>query len=573
MTSAPRLRPAAALLAGVVGFAWFWLRFGWGALDVTRVDWLMAGDWGQNEIGWQLFRHAPWGFPLGAIPSLLYPVGSSVALTDATPLVSLLLKPFSAHLPPVFQFIGPWLALCFVLQGIAGALLTSAFTRDLRQQALGGCLFALAPVLDLRVGHASLCAQWLLLWALWLALRPAPDEVRVGRWVGLAVGGVALSALVHPYLWAMVTVLAFALLFRLHLEGRATGARLWVAAAGMLGVSLLLFWSLGLLGGSVGASGMGFGAYNSDLLTLVNPLELSRLLPGLPQKADQWEGAGYLGLGGLLLVGSAAIWAWPRRRALPLAERWRWRPVAIAAGLMALFAVASVVSVAGHVLVSARTLLRPLEPLTGVFRASGRFIWPLHYALLTAAIAVTVRRWPRAWVASGVLLLAVAVQALDARRGPIDTRAPQAWNRLRSPRWEALAKGRAHLVLYPTQLHVGGGEGCPYEEALPPGLYVSAGWFAALHGMTVNSGYVSRVDSKGMQAACAALIRRVRGGEVDPDTLYVVADAWSAEFRRPGVHCERVEGLLGCIAGEVSLLRPSASSGGSGETPQVKAPE
>lgn len=554
MTPDRRLRPSAALLAGAVGFLWFFVRFGPLALDVTNVGWLMAGDWGQNEIGWQLFRHAPLGFPLGAIPSLLYPVGSSVALTDANPLVSLVLRPFSAHLPAAFQFIGPWLALCFVLQGMAGALLTSAFTKDRLQQALGGCLFALAPVLDLRVGHATLCAQWLLLFMLWLALRPVPEGGPVGRWMGGAVGGVALAALVHPYLWAMATVLAFALLFRLHLEGRASRLGLLACAGGALALSAAMFWALGLLGGSVGAAGAGFGAYNSDLLTLINPLGLSRLLPALPQKFDQWEGSGYLGLGGILLVGSAALWAWPRRRTLPLSERWRWRPVAIASGLMAIFAVASVVTVAGHVLVSARTLLEPLSPLTGAFRASGRFIWPLHYALLAGAIAVTVKRWPRAWVASAVLFAAAAVQALDARRAPVDAKPTQAWNRMRSPRWEALARGRAHLVLYPTQLHVGGGEGCPNEEAHPDGLYRSAGWFAALHGMTVNSGYVSRVDSEGMQAACADLLRRVRGGRVDPDTLYVVAPGWSAEFRRPGVRCERVDGLIACVAGEVAAL-------------------
>lgn len=558
-----RLRASAWGTAGAFGFLWFLARFHASALDVTNVGWLMAGDWGQAELGWLFFRHAPWSFPLGGIPQLLAPVGTSIALTDATPLVSLLLKPFSAFLPQAFQFIGPWLALCFTLQGMGGALVTSVFTKDRWLQALGGGVFVLAPVLDLRTGHASLCAHWLLLGSIWLLLRPAPDG-GVRGWVLAAVAWVGLSALIHPYLWAMVTVLAFALLWRLHLERRARGAVLLGAAAGMLGLSLVELFCLGLVGRSLGRTAAGFGAYNSDLLTLFNPAGLSRLLPSFPTAPGQWEGIGYLGLGVLALLAVGAVWGWPRRRALGASERTRWRPLGVAACLLAVFAVASVVTAGGVTLVSARTLLRPLDPLTGAFRASGRFIWPLHYALVTAAIALTVRRWPRALPAGLLLLAAVLAQALDARRAPVDTAPDASWNRLSSPRWDALAQGRAHLVVYPTQLHVGGGDGCKYENTHPEALYVSADWLAYRHGMTVNSGYASRVDAKAMQAACAGLITSVQSGQLAPDTLYLVARGWEAAFlRHAGVECERLDGALACVTGAVAVGRP---------LPQVKGP-
>jgi hypothetical protein len=314
----------------------------------------------------------------------------------------------------------------------------------------------------------------------------------------------------------------------------------------------------------LGRSAAGFGAYNSDLLTLINPAGLSRLLPALPMAPNQWEGIGYLGLGVILLLAVGAAWGWPRRKALAAGERTRWRPLAIAACLLALFAVASVVTAGGFTLLSARTLLRPLDPLTGAFRASGRFIWPLHYALLTAAIALTIRRWPRALPAGLALFAAVAVQALDARRAPVDTRPDAGWNLLRSPRWDALAQGRAHLVLYPTQLHVGGGDGCKYEDTHPEALYVSADWLAYRHGMTVNSGYASRVDSEAMQAACAGLITSIQGGRLAPNTLYLVARGWEPAFLgRPGVKCEQVDGELACVTGAVA---------GGSPHPQVEGP-
>src|SRR5689334_7024108 len=99
-----RFHFSAAVLAGLFGLAWFFLRFRLSAVDVRHIDWLMRGDWSMNELGWLMFRHVPWQWPLGAIPSLLYPVGTTVALTDSIPLVALLLKPFEGHLPQTFQY-------------------------------------------------------------------------------------------------------------------------------------------------------------------------------------------------------------------------------------------------------------------------------------------------------------------------------------------------------------------------------------------------------------------------------------------------------------------------------------
>ena len=52
------------------------------------------------------------------------------------------------------------------------------------------------PVLLNRYGHASLCAQWLILWALWVFVDPR--RARASRWWWPAVLGVA--AMVHSYL-------------------------------------------------------------------------------------------------------------------------------------------------------------------------------------------------------------------------------------------------------------------------------------------------------------------------------------------------------------------------------------
>lgn len=68
MPNSHRVQPWALLLAGVFGAIWFLLRFHLAALDVTNIGWVMQNDWGANELGWLMFRQAPWTFPVGSIP-------------------------------------------------------------------------------------------------------------------------------------------------------------------------------------------------------------------------------------------------------------------------------------------------------------------------------------------------------------------------------------------------------------------------------------------------------------------------------------------------------------------------
>src|SRR5688572_21187645 len=148
--------------AALFGFIWYLLLGGGPTLNPLNLGWVLKGDWLQHWLGWLFFRHEPWTFPLGTITTLPYPIGTTIGFTDSNPLVSIVLKPFSPWLPAEFQFIGPWLALCFILQGYFGAMLASTVTRHPVVQMLGGCLFAVSPILAMRLGHDTLCAQWIL---------------------------------------------------------------------------------------------------------------------------------------------------------------------------------------------------------------------------------------------------------------------------------------------------------------------------------------------------------------------------------------------------------------------------
>lgn len=158
--------------SAAIGIVYFVLVLGTRIIDPTEIAWLMERiDWSQHFLGWYLFRSEPWQFPPGRLASVEHPLGASLGYTDSIPLLAVLLKPFHGVLPEDFQYFGLWLALCFCLQGLFGALLIRTASENLGVQLLGAAFFVVSPILLARIGHPALCCHWLLLAALWLYVR------------------------------------------------------------------------------------------------------------------------------------------------------------------------------------------------------------------------------------------------------------------------------------------------------------------------------------------------------------------------------------------------------------------
>ncbi len=548
-------RQAPALAAALAGVAWLaWNAGGLALAAPGNVGWLMGSDWGASYVGWLFFRSAPLALPLGANPLYPFAIGSTLGFSDSLPLVAVALRPFAAFLPQDFQYVGAWLVLAFALQGFVGAKLARLATPDRVAQALGGALFVLAPPLLHRLvgpktGHASLCAQWILLLALGLALAPV---ARPGRRLAGAILLVFAAAGVHPYFVVMVAGLAAALVVRLVLVERRAGAALLagglaaIALAG--GAGLALF---GFLGNGVRARANGFGYFSADLATLVNPMGWSRAWAGLSVHAGQYEGFGYLGAGVLLLLVVGAGVAAALRRAPAAGPLARAAPVVAVALLLGFFALSGTVRAAGEIVGRLR-FYEAVPALTGTFRSSGRFIWPLHYLLLLGGIAlaaVALRERPRAL--RGVLALAVLAQVLDVSP-PVPlalhpAAAPPA------PAW-ALARGAyRHVSMFPPYLLAGGDPIAPEPELCgphlyPPDSYLPLAEVAYRIGATFDAGYTARLDPGRAIAACQATRRALDAGALDPATIYVVHPSAVARFLAAGADCGLVGDDRVCVA-------------------------
>jgi hypothetical protein len=245
-----------------------------------------------------------------------------------------------------------------------------------------------------------------------------------------------------------------------------------------------------------------------------------------------------------------------RRHEGPLLARHLW-PLIAACLSMAVFAFSARVMLGQSVVLSYEGLYAALlDPLGKVFRSPGRFIWPLHYALLTAAVAALLRllgQHPR--LAAGALGLSLTVQALevpeDRVRGALFQ--PEALALPGGTATWGLATGHyRHVVLHPPVMVDGAGHGCqPDDTTFSTAESLPFAWQAWQAGMTFNTGYVARVNESRILATCEAVKRALREGRLEEDTVYVVHVSAAARFLEDTAGratCGSLDGVLVCVS-------------------------
>ncbi len=527
------------------GAAWFLANGGAVTVPPGRLEWLLRGDWMSNLFGWQFFRQSEWGWPLGRVDALLHPVGTTIGYADSIPLLALPLRLVSGVLPEDFQYFGLWLLACFALSGYFGARIAQTATDSRLIQALCGALFALSPALLGRVGHMALCAHWLILWVFDSYLRVEVRPVR--STVASLLGAVTVAACVHPYLAAMVVALALATCVRLFWPKRhVSPGALAALAASILGVTGTLAVAQGYVGHLRHAPASGFDAYTAELLSLLNPLGASNLLPGLARGGGQYEGAAYLGLGAALLAVAASVVALRGLRGRTPSGLRAWAPLLVAVGAMGIFAFGSAWTVGGKRVVGLRGVFAQVPSITSTFRAPGRFIWPLHYLVVAAAVLAWTRQPERRrHLVAGGLVAAVGLQFAELRAEP---KFPHGDVETDVAVFGPHVQGARRLVLVPPHMEAGGGRGCVEEGAFDRRDLAVLSLVALRQGLTINSGYVARVDDQKAAAHCRAVAAQLQAREIPPDAVWVFGGRASADDDLEGLFCERVAGYALCRA-------------------------
>jgi len=493
------VQPLAVLaLAGAVFAAWMHLA----VLDPTNIGWLLDGnDRGANAVGTAAYLKAG-RWPLLNQPLLSYPQGLALLFTDSVPLIGFLAKPFGVE---GVQLVGLWYLACVLLQAGFAWALVGRHARDPLTRWLGAALLTFVPVLLNRYGHPSLCAQWLILWGLWIHV----DERRAASpWWWLAV--LATAAMVHSYLLVMVAALwGTTVLRRLATEPRR--GRVVAQLAILLPIAGIVAGH-GVFGGGF-VSTRSYGSWPLALDAWWNPAnpDYSALLPASPDHGDAlgFEGLQYLGAGllGLVIVAVAILAV--RRSIGAEGRRLLWLIPAFT--VLALIAIGPAPIWRGEPLFRLpmpRGLIDLLDPV----RAAGRFGWPITYTAIYAAVAI-VARTRRATLLLGAAL-ALQVVDLSGMAAAIRSTSARAedrtlYTRTRDPRWATLIARAGSIDFEPP---------APFGDLQ---LMEEVAWRAVAACRPVRYFYAAR-DARAVRTRTQADAAAFRAGRLDPTRLYIV---------------------------------------------------
>ena len=476
LPSRARLRggPLAAAVLGFLVFLWF---FDPRLLDPTRIDWTSSNDLATHFLGAHFFRHEAWAWPPGMLHTYAQGVNASVGLTDSIPLPALLLKPFDALLPPAVNYLGVWVALCFVLQGWVACRLLEALGLPPGRAVLGALLLCAMPFMVARATlHIALASHFLLLWAILVYVEALRLPRRFAAWCAL----LPIAAIVNPYLLATVSpVFAASTLAQLWKGPREARKRTLVlagAAAALTGFTLYL---AGFFTASVANTWGSYGELQWNLLGWFNSQNVGNLLPGFNvAEIGQTDAYVYLGAGGILVL-LAAVWlVYKRGGRIPV----EYLPLLIAAIAIGMLAASHRVA-AGPVFLVQIPLPQELLEKLNPFRSSGRMAWLPTYLLMATAIVVCARlkRLPYVLLLLGAFALNLADErTIRATAKSMVDRGPHKGH----PDCSALPKEIDRVMFVPRVAL----EDYGIADVFPIAVC------AAERGLPINVGYLARVD-------------------------------------------------------------------------------
>ena len=509
----------------MLGFIFFYMVVGLGPLDPTNLSWIFGRfDPPQHYLGWVFYRNSLWSFPVGLNPTYGIDIGNSIVFTDSLPVLAIPLKFLSPLLPNVFQFIGIWLLLCYLLQALFSWKILSLASNNFWILLLGAALLAFAPPMFWRAytpsgTQAALAAHFLILAAFYFILKK--DLARSTLYWGLLL---SIAALTHFYLFAMVAALWISdLLDRVisikMLKKKEAAYEVAIISA----IVLLCAWQAGYfaISSSAGVE-QGYGFLKLNLFSPIDPNGWSYVLPTIPIQTTWGEGFNYLGLGVMLaifLAISLTFFAAVARhypvfkRLICLASNHRFLLIALI--LLFLDAISNNVGVGAkefHFDLPA-FLYSPLN----VLRSSARMYWPIHYGLIICALFIIIRLTSTK-ISIAILGLFVVIQIVDTSNGWLSIRQNLSRDMseeihsplLKSPFWKSAA------THYKKIIRISAGSQTPY--------WLQFASLAADNHLTTNSVYLARIDKQQVINANIKLMDTIKDGNYDPEAFYILED-------------------------------------------------
>jgi hypothetical protein len=502
------------ICGGTLGALFFIRIFGTAILDFTYTDWLMAGgDLSQHYLGWKLFRNSSWYFPVGLMDNIVYPFKISIIYTDSIPLFAIIFKLLSPILPENLQYFGLFGIICYTLQGWIGALIVKRVGGNTGQSIIGSLFFTLSTVMMCWIYvHTALSAHFIILLCILAYLK---NNLNLKKQILIWNSLLALSVLIHMYFVPMVMIFMVFCLLREYIITKNI-----INQCIVFGVSVLVLTGTMFCMGAFyfvnDVRNWGLGYYSANLNTFINPQGMSRFIKDMPLATrGQYEGNAYLGLGIILFVAAVIFQLYQRKKSdLPIVEKVKVFPIIYIVLSFLLFSLSPTITFFQYKLFT-YPVIKPIEHLWSIFRASGRMTWPIVYIIMTVCIWWSVTQFS---VKKSVLLLCffLLIQWADLKPSFVNKgnsfKTKIAWqSELPSPVWEKLTNEYKHIFFL--------GDCKKLYSFLD---------LAADHGMTVNDAYTARKNLKLINENKQKETIYLMNSESKDDTIYIFQDVEDA---------------------------------------------
>lgn len=510
-------------LGASVGMILFILLYGFRVLDVTYTDWIyQMGDFSQHQLGWEAFRNSPWYFPIGLHDHLIYPSKISIVYTDSIPGFALLFKCISDILPTSFQYMGIYGLLCFALQGGFSALLVRKFIDNKLICTLSVLLFVYNSVLIYRMfAHTALASQWIILaaWCIWAYSDQMDFRKSLFYWSILFI----LAPSIHMYFVPMLAILLFFFSLLHYKSSKHVSQSIIMFAVPCL-VALAVMYILGAFYGNVR-----FGDNNEiDVYTMnfngfINPIAMdhsarvSLFLKELPRGVYQYEGRCYLGLGIILaLFGILYLSLYRYKKEKGYVKS---HPVRFYAFLACL--TLFILSLGTIIRLGEAEILNIWYPnifkhILAIFRATGRFIWPVYYLIILYVITSLYKYLSsKKYTFEIAFLVLIFIQMVDTSGMLVDYSKYfredfKATSSLVDPLWDECATKKCHMVFLGNTLN---GDD-----------FTLFGRKFLKHGCSLNNFYLARSPAEEIASNWKQYLENLMQGKIDSNTILIFKD-------------------------------------------------
>lgn len=387
-------------------------------INPINTKWLFNDvDLATQQIGWYFFKNDIWRFPLGLNPNYGDNINNTIIYSDSIPLLAFIFK-FILNLFRIneinIQYYSIWYYLCFHLQLFFSYKIIYCLTKEKYFSILSSLLFFFAPIYLFRLSHhATLVGHWIILLGIYLLI--IDRNIKKKKYWFFIIN---LSCLINLYYTFILIIFYLVFVTCSSFKNKKYLSNFINTFFIFLTLYILMYVSGYFEIRYIDAVGFGFGKYKMNLLSLIDPgnnngISWSQILPNIQLSSmEESEGFNYFGMGNLLLILLCFISNIIKNNNIISKNHIQF---IIASLIFLLLAISNKISF-GNIEIINVELNKYLLGILSVFRASGRFFWPVYYLIIIFSIYSIYRNFKHK-LSIKIILIIVSIQVLDISRG------------------------------------------------------------------------------------------------------------------------------------------------------------